>query len=104
MALVCQDGAVVTAEDVIRSEEPFDRLTRLTVQMTEPLEQSENDDVQAIIFLHDGERSGIQIHGYDDTHDAMADLFIHMKAIFKSMGKDLDFIGVPESPKGLDGL
>lgn len=94
----------MTAEDVIRSEEPFDRLTRLTVEMTAPLETPENADVQAIVFLHDGERSGIQIHGYEDQNDAMVDLFVHMKAMFRSVGKDLDFIGVPESPKGIDDL
>ena len=93
-----------TGEDVIRSYDPMDRLTRLTVEMTVPLERPENEDVKAIIFLQDGERGGIQIHGYDDQNEAMADLFMHMKAIFQSVGKDLDFIGIPNSPEGVDGL
>ena len=90
------------SDEVSRSFEPIDRLTRLTVEMTTPLDLPENDDVKAIIFLQDGKRAGIQIHGYDDQNEAMADLFIHMKAIFQSVGKDLEFIGIPDSPRGLD--
>jgi hypothetical protein len=69
--------------------------------MTTPLERPENDDVRAIVFLNDHERGGIQMHGYEDTNEGMADLFVHMKAVFQSMGGDLDFVGIPESPEGL---
>jgi hypothetical protein len=91
------------SENPIRSDVPIERLTHLTVEMTAPLERPENDDIKAIVFLHDGTRSGIQIHGYEDQTEAMVDLFLYMRTLFKSMGKDLEFIGVPESPEGLDG-
>jgi hypothetical protein len=87
---------------VTRGFEAIDRLTRLCVEMTEPLDKPENWDVKAVVLLHDEDRGGIQIHGYDDEAEAMADLFIHMKAIFQAQGKDLQFIGIPESPEGLD--
>jgi hypothetical protein len=85
----------------VQRDEPFDRLTHLSVEMTMPLETPENTDVRAIVFLSDEHRSGIQLHGYDDPTEAMAELFVHMKAIFQSMGKDLDFVGIPDSPQGL---
>ena len=84
------------------SDEPMDRLTRLCVEMTAPLEKPENDDVKAIVFLNDARTGGIQLHGYDDSATAMAELFVHMKAMFASVGKDLEFIAVPESPEGLE--
>jgi hypothetical protein len=84
-----------------QSHEPHDRLTHLTVRMTECLDEPANSDVKAIVFLSDTRLGGIQVHGYDDLTEAMADLFMHMKAVFNSMGKDIDFIGVPDSPEGL---
>jgi hypothetical protein len=86
----------------VQSDEPIDRLTRMCAEMTVPLERPENDDVKAIVFLNDAKRGGIQMHGYEDTNEGMADLFVHMQAVFQSMGADLQFIGVPESPEGLN--
>jgi len=88
-------------DEVTAHDHPVDRLTELCAEMTTPLDKSENDDVKAIVFLNDGERGGIQLHGYDSQAEAMAELFLHMKAVFQSMGKDLSFIGVPDSPEGL---
>jgi len=87
--------------DVTTSDQPFNRLTKLAAQMTELLDAPENADVKAIVFLNDSEGGGIQLSGYDDQIEAMAELFVHMKAVFNSMGKDLEFIPVPESPEGL---
>lgn len=87
----------------VQSDQPTDRLTELCAEMTRVLDEPRNSDVRAIVFLDDRQRGGIQFHGYDDTAEGLADLFVHMKAVFQSMGKDLDFIGVPESPEGLDG-
>jgi hypothetical protein len=81
---------------VIRGRVPVDRLTRLSVRMTECLDEPAYEDVKAIVFLHDAERGGIQIHGYDDDTEAMVDLFVHMKAVFQGMGKDLTFVGIPD--------
>jgi hypothetical protein len=85
---------------------PFDRLTELTVEMSEPLNTAENADVRGIIFLQDGERGGIQMFGYDDIGSGMAALFVHMKAIFEAQGKsfgvmtDQGFMLMPERPLG----
>lgn len=83
-------------DDITMSDEPVDRLTQLCADLFAPLEADEYSDVQAIIFLNDGERGGVQIHGYDDPTDAMADIFIHMQAVFAASGKRLDFMGMNE--------
>lgn len=73
-----------------KTYEPHDRLTHLTVEMTEPLERPENSDVKAIVFLNDEKMGGIQIHGYDaDIPAAMTDLLVHMSQIFKANGQRL---------------
>ncbi len=87
--------------DVTSHDHPVDRLTDLCDEMRSPLLRPENDDVKAIVFLHDPERGGIVIHGYDSEVDAMAELFLHIKAVFNSIGKDIDFVAVPDSPEGL---
>lgn len=81
--------------------EPFDRLTSLCAEMTTVLDTEENADVQAVIFLMADERGGIQTHGYPDLNDAMVDLFVHLRAMFRATGRDLEFIAVPQSPEGL---
>jgi len=97
--------------DVTSSDKPMDRLTKLADEMTNRLDQivatqqslgKGVSDVKAIVFLDDDVRSGIVLHGWDDQTDAMVSLFMHMKAIFKAMGKDLDFVGIPETPEGAE--
>jgi hypothetical protein len=88
--------------DVQTSDQPIDRLTKLCAEMTPVLDRPENADVRAIVFLNDEKHGGIQMHGYEDTSTAIAELFVHMRAIFHSMGKELEFVAVPESPQGLD--
>jgi hypothetical protein len=79
-----------------RSEEPHDKLTRLCAQMTAVLDHSpQAKGVKCIVFLDDGERGGLQLHGYEDDMEAMVDLFIHMKAIFEANGKQLAFAPMP---------
>jgi hypothetical protein len=84
--------------DVQRGDAPIDPLTELCAQMTSVLDEPENEGVKAIVFLTKDTRSGIQLAGYEETSEAMADLFIHMKAMFQSMGKDLHFMGIPDFP------
>lgn len=84
--------------DVRRTEgEPHDKLTRLCAVMTDALEAAAeySDDVKCIVFLDDGDRGGIQLYGYDDDTDAMVDLFVHLRAIFRANGKDLAFAPFP---------
>lgn len=86
---------------------PMDRLTRISDAMSDVLERhpeaGPND--KAIIFLDDGKMGGICIHGYDDMAEAMADLLVHLHAMFRAQGKTLDigfvdgdgltFVGTP---------
>jgi hypothetical protein len=83
-------------------DEPVDRLTQLAADVMEGLDTEENSDVRGILMLDDGKRGGIIMHGYEDGVEAMADLFIHMRAIFKAHGKDIELIAIPDSPEGLE--
>jgi hypothetical protein len=83
--------------------EPQDRLTRMGDAMTTMMDGLPEYRVgdKAIVFVRDEERSGITMHGYDDPLEAIGDLFLHLQAIMRANGKDLQFIGIPESPEGL---
>jgi hypothetical protein len=74
-----------------RTTEPHDRLTRLCAAMTDTLDAHPEmgDDVQCMVFLQDGESGGLQLHGYDDDTQAIIDLVMHLRAIFRSNGKEL---------------
>jgi hypothetical protein len=107
--------------EVRKTSEPHDRLTRLCAVMTgalddmlemerkearflsakERAEYQAQGKVRCIIFLADDKKGGIVIHDYDDAMEAMAELFVHMQAIFRANGKSLDLIGIPESPEGV---
>jgi hypothetical protein len=84
---------------VRKEEEPFDRLTNLCKVMTDALDDAVDEeretpmgaklsDVRGIVFLSDDNRAGIQMHGYEDMVEGLAELFVHLKAMFTSMGKD----------------
>ena len=77
-------------EGVQRGEEPFDELTELTAQMTAVIDEEKYPQLKGIIFLSDEATSqgGIQMFGYDDDSEGLADLFLHLKAMFTSMGKE----------------
>jgi hypothetical protein len=77
--------------DVHRTEgEPYDRLTRLCAAMTDALEANpERGDEKCIVFLQDGQRGGLQLHGYDDEGEAIVDLFVHLRAILRANGQEL---------------
>ena len=78
--------------DARRSEgEPHDRLTRIADRMITAAERQPEHRAgdKTIIFLDDGDRGGIVLAGYDDDMDAMADLFVHLKAVFEANGKTL---------------
>jgi hypothetical protein len=87
----------------VRSEgEPVDRLTRICAVMTDAFEghPEHADDDRCIVFLDDGDRGGIVIHGYDDYTEALADLIMHLRAIFEANGKTLDLMFMGED--GID--
>jgi hypothetical protein len=76
-----------------RSETPHDRLTELCAVMTDALDAAlePGEQPKCIVFLQDDERGGLQLHGYDDDLEAMADLFMHLRAVFRANGKDILF-------------
>lgn len=81
--------------DVTRTNVPIDRLTDLANTMVRCLEdQPDVDDVKAIVMLNDSERGGICLHGYESDAQAMAEMFIHLRAIFRASGKDLSIITI----------
>jgi hypothetical protein len=84
--------------------EPTDRLTRLCAAMTDALDAHPEmgPTVKAAVFLQDGKKGGLQLHGYDDSTEAMVDLFLHMRAMMRANGKDLQFITIPDTPEGIE--
>jgi hypothetical protein len=82
----------VERSEVNRTEDPHDRLTRLCSAMTEALDaHPERGEEKCIVFLQDSKRGGLQMHGYEDDTEAIADLFVHLQAIFEANGKQLLF-------------
>jgi len=89
-------------EDLRQDDQPFDRLTELANTMRESINTPDNNDVRGIVFLSDSEMSGIVLFGFDDPIRAMAELLVHMKAVFAAQGKgfgvmsDQGFMLIPE--------
>ena len=81
-----------------RANEPFDQLTRLCDTMTKAMKADPEytEDVKCIVFLNNKKRGGLQMTGYEDDTEAIVDLFIHLKAIFKVNGKELMLIPIHE--------
>jgi hypothetical protein len=78
--------------DVRRTEgAPHDRLTRMCDAAITAFEAHPEhcDGDKCIVFLDDGKRGGIVLNGYDNDVDAMTDLLMHLRAIFRANGKDL---------------
>jgi hypothetical protein len=45
------------------------------------------------------QRNGLVLHGYDKDSEAVADLFIHLRAILRANGKDLHVLPVGMTPE-----
>ena len=75
-------------EDLTRSHEPTDRLTTLAGEMMEGLP----DDVKAIVMLTDDEKHGVGMTGWDDDLEAVAHLFMHLKAMFAANGTTMSLM------------
>jgi hypothetical protein len=78
-------------ERPLRTDEPNDRLTELCAVMTDALDRAIEpwETPKCVVFLTDGQRGGLQLHGYDDDSEAIVDLFVHLKALFEASGKTL---------------
>ena len=90
---------------VTRTEgEPHDRLTRICDRMTATFDMHPelHPSDKCMVFLDDGERGGLVLHGYDDDTEAMVNLLMHLRAMFRANGKDLEIITLPNDVGGLD--
>jgi hypothetical protein len=90
----------VTKSTTTKSATPQDRLTRICDGMIATFNQhgEKRDADRAIVFLADETKGGIGIAGYDDDKDALVDLIVHLRAIFRARGQDLYFVPVGETP------
>jgi hypothetical protein len=64
---------------------------------------SEHQDIdKCIVFLDDGKRGGLVLNGYKNDTEAMVDLLMHLRAIFRANGKDLEIIGIPNDTSSIE--
>jgi hypothetical protein len=83
-----------------KSDTPQDRLTRIgnmTLAAFNDHDEKRTAD-QAIVFLKDATKGGIALAGYDDDKDAIMDLVVHLRAMFRTHGLDLHFVPVGTTP------
>jgi len=92
-------------EPVVPHDKPQDRLTRIGGAMNDAAqlhpESQEGDRYVSLLYADDG-MAGIALHGYepDKLHEALADIFIHMRAIANANGMSLEFIGLEQKGQG----
>lgn len=83
-----------------KSDTPQDRLTRIGDTLLTAF--NDHDEKlpadRAIVFLNDATKGGIAIAGYDDDKDAILDLVVHLRAMFRAYGHDLHFVPVGTTP------
>lgn len=84
--------------------EPFSDATKLANVGMEAVRQANNDAcVIVMTFVDRGSdtvEGGIALGGYEDDTDAIADMFLHLRAIMESNGKTLEIINVPTRGQG----
>jgi len=89
---------------VTRTHAPTDRLTRLAAAATDAFdahpERDTGDRCMVFVASEKDQRNGLVIHGYDKDSDAIVDLLIHLRAIFRANGKDLHVVPVGTTPPG----
>lgn len=85
-----------------KTDAPQDRLTRIcdTMLATFNTHDEKREHDRAIVFLVDEVKGGIGIAGYDDDRDALVDLVVHLRAIFRARGQELHFVPVGTTPPG----
>ena len=79
---------------------PQDRLTRICDTMLAAFKQHPEKRTadRVIVFLKDETKGGIALAGYEDDTDAIMDMLVHLRAIFRARGQDLHFVPVDETP------
>ena len=88
-----------------RRHKPYDRLSRLAAAMTDLLEADpEYQGETAVVMLSSAADGQCMTHlaGYEDETEAVVDMFIHLRAIVRATGRDLQFIGIPDDVSGID--
>lgn len=102
-----QSGSDGGGNPVVRRTEggPHNRETRIVAIVQEAIVAAlaEHPELEAggeklIVFMDGQERSGLVLHGYEDDTEAMVNLFMHLKAIFKANGKELGFMPLAGGP------
>jgi len=90
----------MTKPTTTKSDTPQDRLTRICDTMLAAFNtHAEKREVdRAIVFLVDDAKGGIGIGGYADDADAIVDLVVHLRALFRARGQDLHFVPVGTTP------
>ena len=84
-----------------KSDSPQDRLTRVGNTMLGAFNAhaEKRDGDRAIVFLKGENKGGIALAGYDgDDAEAIVDLVVHMRAMFRARGHDLHFVPVGTTP------
>lgn len=86
-----------------RSTTPHDRKTRIANDIGSGFADHPEyqDGDRCCVLLYDDAGGGVGLFGYDNDSDAVVDMFMHLRAIVRASGRDLEFIGIPESPDGL---
>jgi len=81
----------------INEDVPFDRLTELAGVMIAAFQASDlHDDERCIAFVDGADASGVAFHGYPDAASVAADLLTITQAVFASMGRPLDIMGIDD--------
>jgi hypothetical protein len=85
-------------DEAVQSDEPTDRLTNLANDILGAIEAHANyrPDDQAIVFVHGDGRGGVGTYGFEDSKEAIAALFVHMRAMFHANGLRLDIMGMDD--------
>jgi len=85
---------VYPPKDVTQTKgEPHDRLTRICDRLSTAFdadsEKCEGDKLIIFIDSDADKRSGIVVHDWEETGNAVAALLVHLQAMFKAMGKNI---------------
>ena len=109
---VLNDPQLTNKEGTLR-DEPVNRMERIVNKMTDCMDAhpEHQDGDKCVVFLSTGTMGGMVAHGYEGNEDtgrmvtaAIVDVLMHLRAMFRSIGKDIDIIALPEIPADLGGL
>jgi hypothetical protein len=90
-----------------RTFKPHDRLTRIANEVGQAFydHPEHRDGDKCIVMVIDDVGGGTGLFGYEHEEGGditpMVDMFMHLRAIFRANGKDIEFIGIPNDASGL---